>query len=503
MFRWSVTLLVTISATTALQWQSLFYKEGEHKIVKDSLLATLPKVSEEFRISFMVKPYRYTKPQYSVLHMTTGSASSRVPEISIGRTQLQVSMRLNRKTVTKNLKPTPALNQWTQITLEQIKNSAGKYVFTATVGSKSSVFTYDNKVPEEYAGVKVFAGNSWKRPAYGHIKDLLIESVTGGATESIGKPIVKQRTAQLSIPKLEKEWSLSFEVKLRAYMSGVRNIVHVTQGTSGTKKIPSVSMAMIGGNRFLQVIYGLTKKVQKKMTKNLPPPALDTWTKVEVGQELIGSKYFYTIFIDDTKVCSELVTSVKELTKVNVFASSRSMNAQSGMIRGLAIRSGPPAAPVQPGPPVQPAWGVWTAWTSCSQSCGKGSRSRSRECSGAAGSCQGDAREEDDCIIAQCPVDAHWSPWSSWGDCSVHCGEGTQERTRICIKEEGGGMEECQGKPAWALEMEDKPCSQAACTTPSPPAPCTPTWSTSSGSPTGNEQPILMNGPTGTPYSVV
>ena len=200
-------------------------------------------------------------------------------------------------------------------------------------------------------------------------------------------------------------------------MSGVRNIVHVTQGTSGTKKIPSVSMAMIGGNRFLQVIYGLTKKVQKKMTKNFPPPALDTWTKVEVGQELIGSKYFYTIFIDDTKVCSELVTSVKELTKVNVFASSRSMNAQSGMIRGLAIRSGPPgiqlcqshhshspAAPVQPGSGAPgPEWGVWTAWTSCSQSCGKGSRSRSRECSGAAGSCQGDAREEDDCIIAQCP----------------------------------------------------------------------------------------------------
>ena len=179
----SLNLLVTISATTALQWQSLLYKEGEHKIAKNSLRDTLPNMSKEFRISFMIKPSSYPndpKSQLSVLHMTTGKESSIIPEMSIGSTQLRVAMRLNGQTVTKNLKPAPALNEWTEIQLEQIKNAAGEYVFTATMGGKPKVFTNDNKKPEEFYGVKVFAGNQWKTAADGHIKDLLIESVTGG-----------------------------------------------------------------------------------------------------------------------------------------------------------------------------------------------------------------------------------------------------------------------------------------------------------------------------------
>ena len=42
-------------------------------------------------------------------------------------------------------------------------------------------------------------------------------------------------------------------------------------------------------------------------------------------------------------------------------------------------------------------------------------------------------------------VDGTWSDWSEWGDCSSECTGGTQERTRTCEGQEGGGAD-CVGE---------------------------------------------------------
>ncbi|XP_060079617.1 scavenger receptor cysteine-rich type 1 protein M130-like isoform X3 [Ylistrum balloti] len=88
--------------------------------------------------------------------------------------------------------------------------------------------------------------------------------------------------------------------------------------------------------------------------------------------------------------------------------------------------------------PVDGAWGLWTSWVSCSASCGYGSRTRSRQCNNPAPahnghSCIGDGQESEECTAGIiCPIDGQWGLWTEWTVCSVSCENGTRTRSRQC-----------------------------------------------------------------------
>jgi len=103
----------------------------------------------------------------------------------------------------------------------------------------------------------------------------------------------------------------------------------------------------------------------------------------------------------------------------------------------------PNACPVDGG---WSGWDQWTTWSSCSASCGGGerTRTRTRTCSNPApendgAECTGIATDTDtgSCNLGECPVDGGWGAWArwdTWSSCSVSCGSGTKfrSRTRIC-----------------------------------------------------------------------
>ncbi|XP_068809626.1 hemicentin-1 isoform X3 [Struthio camelus] len=87
--------------------------------------------------------------------------------------------------------------------------------------------------------------------------------------------------------------------------------------------------------------------------------------------------------------------------------------------------------------PVDGKWATWTSWSTCTVSCGGGSRQRTRRCSDPAPQfgghkCEGNDIQIDFCNSDPCPIHGNWGPWSSWGTCSRTCNGGQMRRYRTC-----------------------------------------------------------------------
>merc|ERR1719483_1785441 len=101
---------------------------------------------------------------------------------------------------------------------------------------------------------------------------------------------------------------------------------------------------------------------------------------------------------------------------------------------------------------VDGAWSSWSRWGYCSQTCGEGSRSRSRTCAmplpqNGGKDCIGANLETKDCLRSVCPpVDGRWSAWGRWSPCSKTCDKGEQRRVRTCTDPPASdGGRECTG----------------------------------------------------------
>lgn len=110
--------------------------------------------------------------------------------------------------------------------------------------------------------------------------------------------------------------------------------------------------------------------------------------------------------------------------------------------------------------PVDGQWTPWTKWTHCSVSCGVGMHARTRFCDNPPPQyggmiCFGPQEERGGCDTGvPCPIDGHWSPWSDFGLCNVHCGIGVQTRIREC----NNPMPQFDGIMCFGGNTEDRPC---------------------------------------------
>ncbi|KAM7409728.1 hypothetical protein PAMA_001291 [Pampus argenteus] len=114
--------------------------------------------------------------------------------------------------------------------------------------------------------------------------------------------------------------------------------------------------------------------------------------------------------------------------------------------------------------PVAGNWGSWLPWSPCSETCGKGMQSRIRLCNNPPPAfdgpqCEGTDTQTQVCKERHCPVDGKWSSWVSWGACSVSCGGGTRQRTRLCASPtpQHGGRQ-CEGNDVHIDFCNSDPC---------------------------------------------
>ncbi|XP_058494160.1 hemicentin-1 isoform X1 [Solea solea] len=114
--------------------------------------------------------------------------------------------------------------------------------------------------------------------------------------------------------------------------------------------------------------------------------------------------------------------------------------------------------------PVAGNWGSWLPWSPCSETCGKGMQSRIRLCNNPppvfdGPQCEGTDTQTQVCKERPCPVDGKWSSWVSWGACSVSCGGGTRQRTRLCASPAPHhGGRQCEGNDVHIDFCNSEPC---------------------------------------------
>merc|ERR1719498_1768689 len=114
--------------------------------------------------------------------------------------------------------------------------------------------------------------------------------------------------------------------------------------------------------------------------------------------------------------------------------------------------------------PVHCSVGEWSAWDACTESCGTGSQTRTRDvtvdfkdgytCSLSSPDCHLDGvqghevvavtrcsilSDERDCNEHACPKDCVVGAWSDWSSCTLSCGTGSQTRPRVNTAPEHGG----------------------------------------------------------------
>ncbi|CAH3173411.1 unnamed protein product [Porites lobata] len=118
--------------------------------------------------------------------------------------------------------------------------------------------------------------------------------------------------------------------------------------------------------------------------------------------------------------------------------------------------------------PIDGNYTEWTTWSDCSETCGGGSKTRTRTCtnplpqhSGKNCSKLGPASQTVNCSTDPCPIDGNYTEWTKWSDCSATCGGGSKTRVRACTNPppQHGGKNCIELGPASAtMECSPNPC---------------------------------------------
>ncbi|KAB5517168.1 hypothetical protein PHYPO_G00186550 [Pangasianodon hypophthalmus] len=206
--------------------------------------------------------------------------------------------------------------------------------------------------------------------------------------------------------------------------------------------------------------------VQKRLRRcNNPQPAnggrhcsgSDSYTRICQGKPcpVDGQWSEWTAWEECSRTCGQgNRTRVRTCSKPPAQHGGRACEGQAVEVIMCSIRPCPVAG----------NWASWLQWSPCSETCGKGMQTRIRLCNNPPPSfggplCSGADTQTQVCTERNCPVDGKWSSWVSWGACSVSCGGGTRQRTRLCASPapKHGGRQ-CEGNDVHIDFCNSEPC---------------------------------------------
>ena len=152
-------------------------------------------------------------------------------------------------------------------------------------------------------------------------------------------PLIKGKLIAV-VPKLDKEFIVSFDVKPYSFAPEWRSVIHFTTGSNiglYGDRVPGVWFHL-SGNGGLHIAAPINGNGNQYF--DTQPLAVMQWTNVEISQRLEESVYVYAIKLNGVKVFSEQNLQAKSFENVKVFASDPWYPVQDGSIKDLFIING-------------------------------------------------------------------------------------------------------------------------------------------------------------------
>eukprot|EP00929_Paragymnodinium_shiwhaense_P041808 TRINITY_DN21711_c0_g1_i1.p1 TRINITY_DN21711_c0_g1~~TRINITY_DN21711_c0_g1_i1.p1 ORF type:complete len:1837 (-),score=319.72 TRINITY_DN21711_c0_g1_i1:105-5615(-) len=112
---------------------------------------------------------------------------------------------------------------------------------------------------------------------------------------------------------------------------------------------------------------------------------------------------------------------------------------------------------------------AWTRWSDCDRTCGGGQHFRTRQIDvfpeNGGQSCPSNLVETDGCSETPCSgdEDCEVGRWSPWGECSVSCGQGYQQRDRVVTSKRKPTGVGCLAPLSEVKVCHAKPCERTDC----------------------------------------
>ena len=153
---------------------------------------------------------------------------------------------------------------------------------------------------------------------------------------------IKRDQQLTTIPKLKKEWRVSFDLKANSFGRGLRQVFHMTIGGKGSgrgskygDRVPAVWTHPSRGILVASAVNG--RYSYAKWINALP--AVGEWINIVIGQEIEDYKMMYFINIGGKKMFSIRNSKPEEFENVQVFTSSAWYSSLDGSIRNLLIKN--------------------------------------------------------------------------------------------------------------------------------------------------------------------
>ncbi|XP_065654783.1 uncharacterized protein LOC136081397 [Hydra vulgaris] len=106
-----------------------------------------------------------------------------------------------------------------------------KYLFSVDLNG-NNVHRVENSDAREFQNIKVYESDLWYAAQHGIINDLLI--INGKAENILGNSntLLEKRKLVLELPKLDKEYLVSFYVYPKKFVAGWHSVIHFSIGSN-------------------------------------------------------------------------------------------------------------------------------------------------------------------------------------------------------------------------------------------------------------------------------